>query len=155
MEENSQTQFVEFEIKNIERRKLLPVWIKVFCWIFMLMGLVSIGCLIFGMLGGKADLSFYGFETDEPLTLIGIFIISMMILKGFSAYALWFEKDYAIKLGKMDAVLGIIICIFSMFVLPFIKENSNFVIRLEIALLIPYFMKLNKIKNEWENLETK
>ena len=85
----------------------------------MLMGVVSIGCLIFGALGNKADLSFYGFETNEPLTLIGILIISIMTLKVFSAYTLWFEKDYAIKLGKIDAIFGIVICLFSMFVLPF------------------------------------
>ena len=155
MEENNQTQFAQFEIKNIERRKLLPLWIKVFCWIFMLMALASIVCLIFGAFGNSADLAFYGFETNKPLTLIGIFIISIMLLKGFSAYALWFEKDYAIKLCKIDAILGIAICVFAMFIMPFIKENSDFSIRLEIALLIPYFMKLNKIKNEWENLGTK
>lgn len=149
MEENNETNFVQFEVKNTERRKLLPVWIKVFCWIFMLMGIVSIGCLIFGALGNKADLSFYGFETNEPLTLIGILIISIITLKGFSAYALWFEKDYAIKLGKIDAIFGIVICLISMFVLPFFQENSKIGIRLEIALLIPYLIKLHKIEKEW------
>lgn len=149
MEENNETNFVQFEVKNIERRKLLPVWIKVFCWIFMLMGIVSIGCLIFGALGNKADLSFYGFETNEPLTLIGILIISIMTLKGFSAYALWFEKDYAIKLGKIDAIFGIVICLILMFVLPFFQENSKIGIRLEIALLIPYLIKLHKIEKVW------
>lgn len=155
MEENSETHFEQFEIKNIERRKLLPGWIKVFCWIFMALGTASIGCLIFGAFGKKADVSLYGFKTNEPLSLIGIFIILTMLLKGFSAYALWFEKNYAIKLGKIDAILGVVICGASMLIIPFLEENSNVVFRLEIALLIPYFIKLKKIENDWGESETK
>ena len=76
-----------------------------------------------------------------------------MIFKGFAAYSLWFEKPNAISIGKIDAICGVVICIASMFVLPFMNNNSHFMFRLEILLLIPYYMRLNKIEYEWDNLE--
>lgn len=151
MEENTENQFEQFENKIISRRVLLPLWIKIFCWIFMIMGIASIICLIVGALGSTANLSLYGFETNEPLSLIGLFIVAIILFKGFTAYSLWFEKDYAIKLGKVDTILGIAICMASMVVIPYLQENSGFTIRLEIALLIPFYIKLNKIEEEWEN----
>ncbi len=52
--------------------------------------------------------------------------------------------------GQIDAILGIVICIFSMS-LPFIvnRPGFGFSIRLELLLLIPFLIKLGKIKNEW------
>jgi hypothetical protein len=151
MEENEGSQFDEFN-KKIIRRKLLPVWIKIFCWIFMIIGVIAIGCLILGAFRKTADLSLYGFETNQPLTPIGIFIIALMAFKGFTAYTLWFEKASAIKFAKLDAILGVVICVVSMFILPFIN-NTHFSIRLEIIFLILYYKKINKIEYEWENLE--
>lgn len=37
------SKFKEFEHTE-RRRKLLPWWIKVFCWIFMLFGVLSVVC---------------------------------------------------------------------------------------------------------------
>jgi hypothetical protein len=39
-----------------------------------------------------------------------------------------------------------------MFALPFVN-NGHFMFRLEILLLVPYYMRLNKIEYEWDNLE--
>jgi hypothetical protein len=153
MEEDNISQFEIFEKKNIVRRKLLPVWIKIFCWLFMIMGICSIGCLIAGAFGLSAGLSLYGFETQQPFSIVGFFIIGLILFKGFCAYLLWFEKNNAINICKADAILGVILCVVSMFVLPIINENSHVSYRLEIALLIPYYIKLNKIEYEWDNLE--
>lgn len=153
MENNETSQFENFDKKIIVRRTLLPIWIKLFCWLFMIMGILAVGSFIFGILGKNADISLYGFETNEPFSIVGLFIIIIILFKAFCAYSLWFEKDIAIKVCKFDAVLGVLICIFSMFVMPFINENSIFTFRLEIVLLIPYFMKINKIEYQWINLE--
>lgn len=81
--------------------------------------------------------------------MIGLFLVAIILFKAFTAFSLWFEKDYAIKLGKVDTILGIAICMASMVVIPYLQENSGFTIRLEIALLIPFYIKLNKIEEEW------
>ena len=144
-----------FEVVKSEkkRRDLLTWWIKVFCWFFMLFGLLSIVCLILGFTNTKPLLAFYGFETNEPFSLNGIIVITIGVIKGITAFSLWFEKDFAIKLGKIDAIIGIIICGISMLVLPFVQDGFNFNIRLELALLIPFLLKLNKIQNEWESIK--
>nr|WP_315239329.1 hypothetical protein [uncultured Flavobacterium sp.] len=154
MNTESESHFEEFEKPLIIRRKLLPWWIKTFCWIFMVMGVCAIGVLIASPFITTFQLSIYGFETNTPLSGIGLFIIAILIFKGFAAYSLWFEKDNAMSITKIDAILGVVICIISMFIIPFISESSHFSIRLELALLIPYYLKLNKIEYEWDNLES-
>lgn len=153
MEINNESQFDQFE-KKIIRRKLLPIWMKIFCWIFMFMGVMAILSLLYGAFGNQADLSFYGLQTTRPISVIGICIVAIMVFKAFTAYSLWFEKDNAIILSKIDSLAGIFICIISMFLMPFIIEDSIFSIRLEILFLIPYYMKISKIEYEWDNLES-
>ena len=147
-DENTLDEFVQIKIK---RRALLPWWIKVFCWLFMIFGFFAIISLLLGFFGNSVQLSLYGFETNDPLTSIGLLIISLGIFKGFTAYNLWFEKDIAIKLGKIDAIIGIVICSFLMLALPFIDDAFDFDFRLELVLLIPYLIKLNKIQEKWDS----
>ena len=134
---------------QINRRKLLPWWMKVFCWLFMVLSFFAIVCLIAGVFSIQLELSVYGFETYEPMSLMGLFILGIMLFKGYTAYALWFEKDEAIKLGIIDAWIGIVICTFSMLVLPFITENGELNLRLELVFLIPYLSKLQSLKKQW------
>lgn len=150
MQENTELHLEEFEIKT-RRRDLLPWWIKVFCWLFMLFGIMAIICLILGFIGIKPSLAFYGFETNEPFSLNGMVVIFVGILKGLTSYSLWFEKDYAIKLAKIDSFIGIILCAIVMLVLPFVQTGVPIKIRAELLLLIPFLIKLNNIQDEWEN----
>jgi len=148
-ENDNQNLLNNNEFSNIRRRDLLPIWIKIFCWFFMFFGILAILCLILGLFGIKPELAFYGFETNEAFSLIGILIITIGIIKGITAYSLWFEKDYAIKLAKIDSYIGIVLCGISMLVLPFFADEFNIKLRLELALLIPFLMKMNKIEIEW------
>lgn len=149
MEEITNSQFDQFEKKPVNRRALLPAWIKVFCWLFMIMGVAGIAAFLAGIFGFTASLSFYGFETNEPISLLGSFIIAIIVFKGFTAYSLWFEKDNAIQLGKIDAIAGIVICFISMVVIPIFVKNIGVTLRLELALLIPYYYKLESLKKVW------
>jgi hypothetical protein len=149
MEEITNSQFDQFEKKEVNRRALLPGWIKVFCWLFMIMGVTGIAAFLAGIFGFTASLSFYGFETNEPISLLGSFIIAIIVYKGFTAYSLWFEKDNAILLGKIDAIAGIVICFFSMVATPIFVENTGVTIRLELLLLLTYYYKLEQIKKAW------
>jgi len=129
------------------RRDLLPKWIKVFLWIFLIMSLMVPISIVMGFLDKLISLSLYGFNTFYPLSIAGIFILSLMAFKGITAYSLWTEKDIAVDLAIIDAILGIAICIIAMIVLPFLDATSiKFEIRLELIALIPYFMHMRKIK---------
>jgi len=154
MNQELESHFDEFDQVPVIRRKLLPWWIKTFCWIFMFLAICAVASAIINLFTPNVNLSLYGFSSNTAFSGIGAFIIAIMIFKGFAAYSLWFEKPNAISIGKIDAICGVVICIASMFVLPFMNNNSHFMFRLEILLLIPYYMRLNKIEYEWDNLET-
>lgn len=139
----------QFEIIKINRRQLLPWWMKFFCWLFMIFGVAAIGCLLLGLFGIPENLALYGLESNQALSVTGITIILVAIFKGITAFSLWFEKDYAIILGAIDAIAGIIMCVIFMTVLPLAIENFHATIRLELVLLIPYLIKLKKIYPLW------
>lgn len=152
MQQNTENQFESFENKKtISRRALLPFWIKFFCWLFMLLGVGAVGCFIMGLFGVSADLALYGFETNRPLSLSGQFIIILAVFKGFTAYSLWFEKDNAVLLGKIDATIGIVVCLIAMMGFPFLQDYSHSDLRIELLFLIPFYVKLNKITAKWNN----
>jgi len=95
-------------------RDLLPIWIKVFIWLFMIAGVFIPIVIVVGLLGGPTSLSLYGLETYYPFSLIGLVISSLMALKGVVAFGLWFEKKWAVKLAMLDAIIGLVTCIFVM-----------------------------------------
>ena len=138
--------------KKVRRRALLPWWIKTFTWIFLVFGALAPVGLIFGAFGAHFDLSLYGLKTNQPLSVLGLSIMAMFLLKGIAAFALWTEKNWAITIGQVDAVIGIAVCVFVMFVYPFIDDQSGFrfFFRLELLLLIPFLLRLRKIEREWD-----
>jgi hypothetical protein len=152
MEENTESQFDAFEKIVIARRSLLPWWMRFGCWVFMAMGIVDAGCLIAGAFGFRVFLSIYGIETSEALSIKGIVVSALLLFKAVTAYLLWFEKNRAVDFAKWDAISGIVICTANMFLSPFFYRH-HFSIGLEIALLVPYFMQMNKIEYQWINRE--
>lgn len=133
------------------RRKLLPIWIKVFLWIFLVSGVIAPLGLILGFMGIYFNMGLYGLETTDPLSVTGLVITLMFTLKGAVSFGLWTEKDWAINLAIIDAILGILACAFVMFALPYMASGFQSPWRLELLLLIPYLVKMQKIRNEWEN----
>lgn len=138
-------------VNKRKRRDLLPVWMKVFIWIFMIIGVIAPVCLLAGLSGTKLQLALYGLESNDSLSLPGMVILLLFILKGIVAFGLWTEKDWAITLGMADAMVGIAICVYVTAIAPFVNNHSAFVLnlRLELAVLIPYLIKLRKIKSQW------
>ncbi len=149
-EEPKVEPFSEFEeAKKIRRRKLLPWWMKVFIWIFILFGFMVVMSLIFGILGYQFGLALYGLETNEPYSVIGLIVIGLYALKAATALGLWFEKDWAINFGIVDAILGTVICL-GIMIVPHVSNYIGPMIRLEFVFLLPYLGRLLKIKKDWE-----
>lgn len=136
------------------RRDLLPWWIKTFLWIFLVLSVLVPFNVIGAMWGFQYQISLYGLSANGPFSIDGSFLLGLFVLKGITAIGLWTEKDWAIISGQIDAILGIIICLFMMFVHPFINSTSgaHFEIRLELVLLIPFLLKLINIQDEWKSL---
>ncbi len=150
MQDQNEQSILEDLPIPVKRRTLLPWWIRGFCLLFMVSGVVQVIAFVLSFFVGDFTESVYGLEGDKNLSVMNLFLGSIFIYKGVTAWALWFEKDYAITLGLIDALIGIVICLVVMLVLPFITTGYPFMVRLELVLLIPYFIKLTKIKKPWE-----
>jgi hypothetical protein len=145
--------FVAEEKKHPNRRSLLPWWIKVFSWIFMVMGSLAVPMSFLALMFGISfQIALYGLATNEPGSMIGLLLTILFLLKGIVGYGLWTQRDWAIKIGMVDASLGIIICVLVMLA-PGLIDNTidhSFTFRLELVALIPYLIMLTKIKPEWD-----
>jgi multisubunit Na+/H+ antiporter MnhF subunit len=134
------------------RRQLLPWWIKFFCWFFMITGLLSIVLMVvtvttMGLVGVNLEMALYGFDAQQG-SLIMLLIFFTFLFNGFAAYMLWLGKKLAIKICLINAIWGMLLCLISMILSYY---NSDFKIRLELVLLILFFIKIKKIKSQWEN----
>jgi hypothetical protein len=151
MQDNQPDLLTDELIKEnvIPRKKLLPLWIKIFAWIFLVIGAFVPVVLVLGLLGNNVQLALYGLETVEPFSSIGLIISTLFIIKAFTAFGLLTGKDWAIKIGLADAIAGIVLCTLLM-LYPIVNSNVAFMLRLELVALIPYLFKLLKIKAPWE-----
>lgn len=148
------SNLIKQENSGLRRRSLLPWWIKTFTWIFLVMALIVPVSIIYGLLGQPFQMTLYGFSTNNPLSTDGLFLAVLFVLKGITALGLWTEKDWAINIAMVDAILGIIMSGFMTIIYPFINIQTGFQlnIRLELLILIPFLYRLVKIKPEWNKL---
>ncbi|MRG44638.1 hypothetical protein GFS24_05910 [Chitinophaga sp. SYP-B3965] len=145
-----QSSIFEEDFKALRRKDLLPWWIKVFNWLFMLMGGSAVILLITGLAGMRASLVIYGLSSNgDPLTPTGLLLIGIMMFKGIAAYGLWAEKNWGVNVAMADAFIGIVICVYTMIALP--GNNGFFTFRIELIALFFFLRKLLKIRNEWDS----
>ena len=93
-------------------------------------------------------MALYGLASNDPLSITGLIVTILFVFKGIAGYALINYKDWAVKLAMVEAWLGIGVCLVTMLVLPFF--GYSFTIRFELILIIPYLVRLWKIKSQWE-----
>lgn len=151
--EEKQTAFAEFDNNILTRRRnLLPTWIKIFLWIFLIGGATAAIILMAGSLMTHISLSIYGIKADHPYSMTGLLISFLFLFKGIVAYGLWFEQKWAPQAAIADAIIGIAICLIMMVIIPFTIPAISFTIRLELIPLYFYLTKMQNIKKTWESL---
>lgn len=128
----------------------MPIWIKIFIWIFIFFAILALIVFILDLFGVNFQISLYGLETNQPMSFLGIFIIVLFLFKGVVAYGLWEGKSWGVSMGILDSILGMLVCIFVMLIYPSLNSQVVFSFRLELALLIPYLVKLQNIKDAWK-----
>jgi hypothetical protein len=134
------------------RRKLLPWWVLVFTWMFLIFGAAVPVAIILGILKYNFQLSLLGISTYDPLSLTGLFLIILFAFKAVVAVGLWTEKTWAVKLAQLNAVLSIVVCCFAMIYPWFVPQEGvrHFSLRLELLVIIPYYIKMQKVHYDWE-----
>src|SRR5215471_2312262 len=118
--------------KQGRRRKLIPVWIKIFIWIFIVFACFIPPMLVMSVMGYRPLSALYGLETTNTFSVTGLIVCSLFLFKGIAAFGLWTEKAYAIKLGIIDAVIGIMTCC-TMMCAPLFANATPFSFRLELV----------------------
>ncbi|MEM6806221.1 MAG: hypothetical protein AAF696_32785 [Bacteroidota bacterium] len=90
-------------------------------------------------------------EIPSPFSLLGLFISAIFLLKAYVSYGLWTEQVWGVDWAINDGIAGILLCIVSMFVLPFLSSDSGIriIFRLEILVLMPYIWKMRAIGLDW------
>lgn len=140
---------------KIERRALLPWWMKIFCWIFMLVGLEnSLNWLLRLSVDQPLYVNLFSNRLDVTILLLsplGFLIGTLVLFKAFVGYALWFEKDNALKLGKIDVVLSTVASLIMVGI--GLYENDISYYWLEVLLLIPYYLSLNSLEEKWKRTD--
>ncbi|PHN01778.1 hypothetical protein [Flavilitoribacter nigricans] len=134
----------------VRRRDLLPLWIKVFIWIFLIFGAMVPLVLVLALFGIPVNLSLYGLEVARPASALGLLIILLFMLKSAVSLGLWTEKEWAVDLAVIDGVIGIVVNVVIMFILPVLYDGFGTSIRLELLVLIPYVVKMRRIKEAWK-----
>lgn len=139
------------ELMLPRRRTLLTWWLKVFSYIFLFMAGIAVALypLMF-ILDTSYNVSLYGLESDDRTSFITLSVLALFVLKGAAAYGLLFEKDWAIEAGLIDAVVGIIVCLFVGAYAMFRMGAFVASFRLELIFLIVYLLKLLKIQAMWK-----
>ena len=149
---SDQTTILDQDVtaQPLNRRQLLPWWVKTFSWIFMVLGAIAVvGFVAAVSFGSEYPISLYGLQTTEPMSALGSMLIAMFILKAAAGFGLWFEKDWAITISVVDAVIGIGVCLFVMVAVPIMESTGFRSFRLELIFLVLYLVKVIRLKPQW------
>jgi hypothetical protein len=127
------------------RKALVPKWIRVFGWVFIVFGcyilLLGIYCAVSGIEG---EFFLYGIEaTGSVFTVHAMVVIGLYLAHGVCAYGLLFAKAWGVRACIVLAYLSICICIYTMF------TDEGLSLRLELAILCPYIVKLHRLMPVW------
>lgn len=105
------------------RKQLLPVWVKFFCWFFLIAGPLIILLFVAAPLLPVQKLSQLGITVDNSINLISISFVFLLLFKIVTAVSLLKEKNYAVTLAKTDAFLSLVLCIGAMLYHYFAKRS--------------------------------
>lgn len=131
------------------RKKLIPLWIKIFGWLFIVMGVaVPLLPLVTAFLKQPATYEIFGLSyAGSPFHPMALLISAIVLALSISAYGLLFGKPWGLKACLVTGYGGIIICLATM--VYSLVALSALSIRLELLAQIPYLLKLHKLKPLW------
>lgn len=134
-------------IENIVkyRKQIVPMWMKIFGWLFIVAGtLVPVIGVFSAISGVEGEYSLYGLEVvGSVYSPAAMFILTLFLAHGICAYGLLFGKAWGMSACLILGYLSAAICVFTMLT----GDGNN--IRVELIILILYLVKLHKIRPAW------
>jgi len=144
------TQEVELSQDEV-RRNLVPLWIKIFGWIFILIGVLAPIMLLLPFLAADVEVNFdfLGLTyADSEVTPKLIFIVFSSVFFAVSAFGLLRGKSWGLAACLINGFYGLAICVY---VMVSSLSEGTISIRLEPIVQVIYLVKLFKIKEQWHN----
>ena len=131
------------------RKKLVPLWIKIFGWLFIVMGIsLPLLPIVTTFMHRPAAYMIFGLQYQgSPFHPMALFISAIILSLAVSAYGLLFGKPWGLNACLVTGYGGIAICLLTMAYSIF--ALSTLTIRLELVLQIPYLLKLRRIRPFW------
>jgi len=132
-----------------ERKMLVPLWIKIFGWIFMVLGIASFVLpMAAPVLDKPAAYEIFGLHHQgAPFDPMALAISAIILSLAASAYGLLFGKSWGLAACMVTGYGGVAICLGTM--AHSVASQGTLTIRLELLLQVPYLVKLHKIKPLW------
>lgn len=137
------------EEKVHARKALIPLWIKLFGWLFIVMGagvpFLYVGSLLFGF---TASYGMFGLEyTGNAMAWMPLLIAILIFINGLCAYGLLFGKDWGLTACISFGFIGLALTLGTMLFDAYV--HARWMIRLEPILQIPYLIKIQRLKSLW------
>ena len=129
----------------LPRKALVPTWIKVFGWIFVVMGGLMPIMVIFSIATDTPiSLALFGLRYNGPgLNGWALFLAGLYMFLAITAFGLLFEKDWGLDACIANGIIGACVCIYAMI----LTGPSN--IRLELLIQLFYLRRLFIIRPQW------
>ena len=131
------------------RKAQVPLWIKIFGWLFIVMAALAplfyLSALMFGF---SAPYTMFGLEYEgNAKAFMPLVISTLIVINGVCAYGLLFAKDWGLTACIVFGYIGLLLNIATM--LLDMMFNSSMMIRLDLIIQIPYLIKLHRLKAHW------
>ncbi|MDM3871896.1 hypothetical protein QSV34_11090 [Porticoccus sp. W117] len=131
------------------RKKLVPKWIKIFGWLFMVFGaLMPLLVAASLLLQEPLQLGLFGLNYNGPATHpAAILMASLIIALAIAAFGLLFAKGWGVKVCLALGYLCSAICLFTM---VHNIMSGHLMLRLELVVLFFYLRRLHRIAPLWQ-----
>lgn len=141
--------------KPERRRHLMPRWMIVFCWFFMLLAfplVINLYLLLDSYIYVKPPI--YGLDKVGFIPFVDFYGHFLLLFKAVVAFSLWTERRFAVSLAFVDAYAGLAVHATVYYVLPFFGEGPSLTTGsiVEMAMLLPYLLILYQMKAQWLSL---
>lgn len=135
---------------SVRRKDLIPLWIKIFGWLFLVGAVLTPIIFLYSFLTVQPiSLAMFGLEYYGPATnpFAGL-MFAIFVFLGVTAFGLLFERDWGVNACLANGYIGLAICVF-----VFIASGFTS-IRLEPVVHFFYLHRLHKIRKPWAEAGT-
>ena len=124
---------------------MVPIWIKIFGWIFIVIAISCIPLMLWGAFAREpVRFELFGFAYFGPaLNPYAFAMVALYLFMGITAYGLIFRRDWGVVGCLANGYVGLVLCIISMIM------TGGASIRIEPIIQLFYLRRLHKIRKTW------